>query len=122
MSTSQKKTKKIHRWVPLGLVKKVNFQPKMKRKLSGNHFNFHKKWKSMTFEEKMNFNPTFEASKFIRDLLNMENKEEQFEIATRLRERPKPLTKEEWKIICEIGDSPGFEKILFSKIIPNSKR
>ena len=67
----------------------------------------------MTFEEKMKWNPTYEVRQFIRDLMEMENKEEQFEIATRIGKQNPPLTKEEWKIICEIGQVPGFEKILF---------
>ena len=72
----------------------------------------------MTFEEKIKWHPTVEEiiiRQCIQDLMEMENKEEQFEIATRIWERKQnpPLSYVEWKIICEIGDCPGFEKILF---------
>ena len=71
----------------------------------------------MKFKEKIKWNPTVEVRKFIKDLIEMENKEEHFEIATRIWERKQnpPLTKEEWKIICDIGEAPGFEKNLFSE-------
>ena len=49
----------------------------------------------MTFDEKVNFNPNQEVRKFIKDLIEMENKEEQFKIATRIGKQNPPLTKEE---------------------------
>ena len=52
-----------------------------------------------------------ETRKSIRDLQDMENKEEQFEIACQIKERD--LTKKEWEIICEIGDFSEFIEILF---------
>ena len=80
----------------------------------------------MTFEEKMKFNPTVEEiiiRQCIQDLLEMENKEEKFEKATRIwkiKQNP-PLSYVEWKIICEIGDCPGFEKIFFQKAKPDER-
>ena len=34
----------------------------------------------MIFEEKLKYNPTFEVRKFIKDLIEMENTEEQFKM------------------------------------------
>ena len=82
-----------------------------------------KKWKSMTFQEKIDFKEIsaeemrqFWVRKSIRDLQDMENKEEQFEIAIKIGERLQnpPLSKKEWEIICELC-VPGFEEILFPK-------
>ena len=56
-----------------------------------------------------------EVRKAIIDLQNMENKEEQFEMACQFAERvhDPPLTKEEFEVFCEICEIPGFIKILF---------
>ena len=60
--------------------------------------------------------PQNEIRKELLDLFNMTDQlEKQFEMALEIAERSKdpPFTKEEWRILCELCDVPGFEEYLF---------
>ena len=67
--------------------------------------------KNLIFDQKM-------CRKSIINLLDMENREEQFQLALEFCDHPhdQPLTKEEFEILCEICDIPEIIEILLPEV------